>query len=678
MRRLINLRKCLPCMLAVILLLLHPLTVKGESPYTTLTIDKNGWFINTQDGYVPSVVYDKFGEEQLKNPSDLYIWNDSKLYIADTGNARVLICDMAGNLISTVKGELKSPTGLFVDQKENLYVADPKLQKVMVYDKAGEFVKAYEKPVSPLFGKDNRYAPVKLAVNAAGGIYALSEGNGNGILSFSAEGDFYGYFGANYTYTSFTQILKRFAFTEEMKKSLQQNVPAAASNIEIDNNGLLYTVTQGTDKDGIKKFNMAGKNMLNGGYFDQLVTDIAVGNIENMYTVSKDGYIAEYTRDQALLFLFGGKDDGNNRTGLFTAPSAIDTDSQGRLYVLDSEQANITVFMQTEYAKTVHEALNLYQEGYYTESQQPWEKVLSKNSLFDYAQKGIGKAYYRLEDYGKALSAARLGGDYNGYSDAFWELRNTWIRNNVVMILEILLVLYVLRKLYKKTKNKVLFLQKFSEGIENLENRKFLKQMTYLKYIPKNPADAFYGIKFERKVSIWSSTIIYILFFVIYVINKYYSGFLFKNVIDGYYELGTDFLTVFGFFLLSMVCCNMICSIQDGEGSFQNIYNAYAYCLAPYIFLKPVCIILSHMLTFNEGFIIKFLNFFIFAGMAILITVMIKEIQAYSYKKTFKCILLTVFTMLLVLAAGFILMALINQVIDFVVSLVKEGYYRGR
>ncbi len=679
MRYLNNFRKCLPGILTAIALILYPSSAKGaEAPYTTLTIDKNGNLAHTQDGYIPSQVYDKFGEERLKNPSDLFIWKDSRMYIADTGNSRVLICDMEGNLIDTIKGDLNTPTGLYVDAQGTVYVADPKLQKIMVYDREGTLVKAYEKPVSPLFAQESRYAPSKLVVNGAGGVYALSEGNGNGILSFGAEGDFYGYFGANYTYTRLSQILKRLAFTEEMKKSLQKNVPAAASNIAIDGNGLIYTVTQGAGRDSLKKFNMAGKNILDTGYFEMLVTDVAVGNIENIYTISKEGYIAEYTRDNALLFLFGGRDDGNNRTGLFTAPSAIDADSTGRLYVLDSEMARVTVLQQTEYARTVHEALNLFQEGYYTESQGPWERVLSRDSLFDYAQRGIGKAYYRLEDYGGALTAARQGGDYTGYSDAFWELRNTWIRENVMAVLAGLLLLYLLRKAYKKHKNKVPLLAGFSQRLERVKGKKFSREMAYLKYMPKNPADAFYGIKFEGKVSILSSTLIYVLFFLLYVINKYYSGFLFKRIADGYYEIGTDFVTVFGFFLVSMICCNLICSIQDGEGSLKNLYCAYAYCLMPYLFVKPAVILLGHVLSLNERFIIQFLNFFIVAGMAVLVVVMIKEIQAYTYKKTFKCIFLTVFTMVLALAAGFILVALISQVTDFIVSIVKEGYYRGR
>jgi hypothetical protein len=665
--------------IVLIALFTQPATAyAADAPYTTLTIDKDGYFVNTQDGYTPFTVLDKFGEEKLKNPSDLFIAKDGKMYIADTGNKRVLVCDKSGNLLLTIEDELKSPTGLYVDEEGNIYVADPKLKKILVYSKQGVIIKTYETPVSPLFAANDRYAPSKLVVNSAGSIYSISEGNANGILSFSSEGDFYGYFGANNTSISFTQILRRLAFTEEMKNSLQQNVPAASLNLDIDGNGLIYTVTQGSSSDGLKKFNMAGKNMLSNGYVDDLVVDVAVGDIENIYTVSKQGYICEYTREQELLFMFGGKDDGNNRTGLFVSPTAIEVDTDGKLYVLDSELANITIFEQTEYAATVHEALYLFQEGFYVESHEPWQNVLRKNSLFDYAQRGIGKAFYRLEQYDLALESARFGGDYKGYSDAFWELRNTWIRDNIINIFFALIVLSIIWRVLKKIKDKAPGIKSITKGIRIIRNKKLMKELAFLNYMPKNPADAFYGIKFEGKVSIVSSTILYVLFFIIYVINKYYSGFLFKTVEDGFYEIGTDFIFVFGALALFLICNNLICSIKDGEGSFKNIYCSVAYCLMPYIILKPIVILLSHVLTYNESFIISFLNFFIIAAIAIFIIIMIKEIQAYTVKETFRCIFLTAFTMIILLAAGFILFALIKQVMDFIVSIFKEVYYRGK
>ncbi|MDF2586492.1 MAG: hypothetical protein K0S41_333 [Anaerocolumna sp.] len=665
--------------IVLIALFTHPATAyAADAPYTTLTIDKDGYFVNTQDGYTPLTVLDKFGEEKLKNPSDLFITKDGKMYIADTGNKRVLICDKKGNLLFTIEDELKGPTGLYVDEEGTIYVADPKLKKILVYSEQGVLIKTYETPVSPLFAPNDRYAPSKLVVNSAGSIYSISEGNANGILTFSSVGDFYGYFGANNTSISFTQILRRLAFTEEMKNSLQQNVPAASLNLDIDANGLIYTVTQGSLSDGLKKFNMAGKNMLSNGYVDDLVVDVAVGDIENIYTVSAQGFICEYTREQELLFMFGGKDDGNNRTGLFVSPTAIEVDNDGKLYILDSELANITVLEQTEYATTVHKALYLFQEGFYIESHEPWQEVLRKNSLFDYARRGIGKAFYRLEKYDLALESARLGGDYKGYSDAFWELRNTWIREHIINIFFGLILLSIIWRIVRKIKDKAPGIKSITRGIRVIRNKKLMKELAFLNYMPKNPADAFYGIKFEGKVSIVSSTILYVLFFIIYVINKYYSGFLFKTVEDGFYEIGTDFIFVFGLLALFLICNNLICSIKDGEGSFKNIYCSVAYCLMPYIMLKPIVILLSHVLTFNESFIISFFNFFIFAAIAIFIIIMIKEIQAYTVKETFRSIFLTAFTMIILLAAGFILFALIKQVMDFVVSIFKEVYYRGK
>lgn len=672
------LRRTIMMIMAIALFVPTSTVIASKAPYTTITIDKDGNYVNTQDGYIPHRVMDKFGEEKLKNPMDLFISSNGKLYIADTGNKRVIVCDENGEILHIITEGLKGPTGIYVNNEREIYVADPKSKKIIVYGEDGTLIKEYEEPVSPLFSEGSRYAPSKVVVNNADNIYAISEGNPNGILSFSKQGDFYGYFGANNTATSLTNILRRKLFQESMKSAFQSNIPAQANNVDIDKNGLIYTTTQGAGSSGIKKFNMTGSNMLSGGYVDNLVSDIAVGNIENIYTVTSQGYIYEYTREQEVLFVFGGRDDGKNRTGLFISPSAIDINSKNELFVLDSELGSITVFQPTEYAQMVHTALNLYQEGHYIESREPWENVLRKNGLFDYAHRGIGKAYYRLENYEEALNSSQLGGDYIGYSEAFWELRNDWIRENVGYFFLIIPILIIIKKLLVKGKDKIYGVRRITKLVRIIKNKSLSKELSYLKYMIKNPADSFYGIKFERKVSILSSTLIYLCIYGIYILNKYYSGFLFRTMEEGKYELGIDAIIVFGVIILGIICNNLICSIRDGEGSFRTIYCSFAYCFMPYIFLKPLVIILSQVLTYNEKFIISFLNFIIYAGVIIFIVLMIKEIQVYSYKETFYNIFLTLVTMLIVIAAGVILFALIKQVMDFIVSIFKEGYYRGQ
>lgn len=665
---------------AVFLCLLgRPMTACAQgAPYTSLTIDKDGYPVRTVDGYIPGAVWDKIGEEQLRKPSDLFISKDNEMYIADTGNGRILVCSLEGEYLREINQGLEAPAGVFVTEEGLVYVADTKAAKILVFDRNGEPVKEFGTPVSPLFGKSAQYAPSKLVVNRSGTIYALSEGNAEGILTISDYGDFYGYFGANQTYMSLGNRIRRAVFTEEQLKSMQKSVPPSACSIDMDDTGLIYTVTQGSEGDGLKKFNMAGNNMFGRIFADTLAMDVAVGSIDNIFVVSKQGYVYEYTRDGELLFWFGGMDDGNNRMGLFTTAQAIEADAGNRLYVLDSSRGDVTVFNPTEYADTVHQALALYQDGLYTESKAPWERVLAQNGLFDYAYRGIAQAQYKLEDYAGAMEAARLGGEGSTYSSAFWQIRNRWLRENIVTVFWIVLGVAVLIKVWRRWGDRIPGIRQVKGGIRALAGTRGVREISFLKYVVKNPADAFYGIKHEGKVSVATATVVYLLFFLLFLAGKYGSGFLFKAVPDGQYDLGGDLVRTLGVMLLFVVCSHMICSIRDGEATLKQNYCAFIYCFMPYLFLKPAALALSHVLTYNESFLISMLNFIMVAGTGILIYFCIKEIQCYTYRETFVSIFLTLFTMLIVAAAGFILFALMRQVGDFLIGIYKEVYYRGR
>ncbi|AUS95391.1 hypothetical protein CDQ84_15110 [Clostridium thermosuccinogenes] len=649
----------------------------ASAPYTTLTEDYRGRLVSSQDGYLPLNTITKVGDYEFNKALDIFIDDDDILYIADTGNGRIIVSTLEGELISVIgEGILTAPSGIFVDREGNIYAADPRKEKVFVFSPDGELIREYTKPEGSLYGKNNRFVPQKLVVDAAGSLYVISEGNTNGIAQLSKQGEFLGYFGANYTPLFIHEIIRRLTFTKEQREQLKLNVPPSPKNLTIDDRGLVYTVTQGAGTKGLKKFNMAGINMLDDTLPDENITDVAIGQIENIFVVSTEGYIYEYSREGDLLFLFGGRDDGKNRSGLFVSAAAIDVDKSGHLYVLDTESNKIQIFEKTEYASIVHEALNLYQEGYYIESKDPWEEVLRQNSLFDYAYRGIGQAHYKLENYEQSLAAFRLGGDKAGYSSSFWEVRNIFLKNNMLKIFLFLVLIWLVVKTVRLLNSMFGLLVPVQKAIASFREVSVVRELRFVYYVPKNPADAYYGIKREGKVSILSSTILYIIFFVIYLADKYFSGFLFKKVAEGHYELATDIASVFGVIGLFIICNNLISSIRDGEGKLRDIYCSLAYSIMPYIFLKPVAIVLSHVLTYNEAFIINLINIVIYASIAVLIIVMIKEIQNYSLRETFKNIALTLFTMLIFVISAVVIVALVNQVVDFILSIAKEVNYR--
>lgn len=122
----------------------------------------------------------------------------------------------------------------------------------------------------------------------------------------------------------------------------------------------------------------------------------------------------------------------------------------------------------------------------------------------------------------------------------------------------------------------------------------------------------------------------------------------------------------------------MVATINDGEGSFKNIYVAVAYSLLPYIIITPLNIGLSYVLTLNEAFIINVLSIAAVVWSAVLVFIGIMHIHNYSFKQTVKNVVLTVLFMILALVVIAIIYLVWNKVFDFISSLISEVSYRAK
>lgn len=424
--------------------------VEASTPYTTYTVDGYGQYIETQTAYLPARSIRLIDDLSFSGASDLIITDDNTMFIADTGNKRIIVSDLEGNLIRTIgEGILSSPTGIFVTEDKTLYVADEVNERVYVFNETGELLIEYGKPDHPLFGDTATFKPQKVAVDKRGSIYVISKGNSNGIIQLSQanNGEFLGYFGVNDARIDLMGMFRDLIFTEEQKAQLKSTEPVTTNNLTIDSKGLIYTITQGEGPKTLKKLNMAGTDMLGGTPYDDYPGDVIVGPIGNIFVTSTNGYIYEYTSEGELLFVFGGRDNGDQRVGLFKTVSSISMDNNQWLYVLDQEKNEIQIFEPTEFANLVHKALVLYEEGHYLESKEPWLEVIEMNSLFDFAKVGLGEALFKEEAYDEAQIAFKQGLDLTGYSDSYWEIRNVWLKTNLVNIFLVVVAAYIVFKL---------------------------------------------------------------------------------------------------------------------------------------------------------------------------------------------------------------------------------------
>ena len=658
------------------LVMMAGMTASAETPYKTYTVDGYGYVLETQSAYNPLAAITKVGETAFVSPMDMAIGKDGNLYIADAGAHVILICSRDGEQVGSIgEGVLQTPTGVYVTEDGTVYVADKDAKKVFVFDAQGNVMAEYGKPDSPIYGNSMDFKPTKVVANKTGTMYIICEGNMNGIVQLSPVegGSFLGYFGTNYTSLSPFQMIQRVILTDAQRAQMLSNIPSTPTNLHIDDTGLIYTVTQGDKETSLKKLNIAGKNLLDSDpYYADLPAAVTTGNYNNILVADSDGYIYEYNEDGELLFMFGGRDDGRQRVGLCNKVEAIAVDEDDRIYLLDSDKKQIHIFEPTEFTNLLHESLYLFSKGQYTQSKEPLSKVLQMNSMFDYANQAMGHAYLQEENYEQALKYFRLAKSFEGYSDAFWEVRNIWIRNYLVAaVLAITAVVVLIRG------GKSLYRKKYANRPTTQTGEHILLgQLRYSLYFMRHPMDGCYGVKKEGKNSWWCANILLGTFILLSILEKYCSGFLVKTVREGRYDLITDIGKVLVIFIGLTACNYLVVTIHEGEGFFKDLYCAYAYCLTPYIVIKPFVILLSNVLTYNEVFLISFANIIVWTWVVILILLTLKEINNFTVGETAKALAITAFTVLILTLLVCIIYVLFSQVIDFVITVVREVVYR--
>ena len=223
-----NLKKLL-CLTAAVLLLAGALVVPtgASSAYQTYTYSIGGTALYSPDAYTATkaVGASEMGLEsllpedaaadstlgKLNNPSDLVTDKAKNVYIADTGNNRILVLDRYYKLkrvINTftnsegVPDALAAPQGVFVSEPNKTYperliwVCDTANYRIVVFNEQGEFQRIIEEPESTLFDRSSVYKPIAIAVDEYNRLYVVSSTTYQGIIVMTDDGTFTGFIGA--------------------------------------------------------------------------------------------------------------------------------------------------------------------------------------------------------------------------------------------------------------------------------------------------------------------------------------------------------------------------------------------------------------------------------------------------------------------------------------------------
>ena len=643
----------------------------GNATAYTYTVSSDGSWMRTQDAYLPGEIL--FQDSPLNGPEDLFV-KGNQLYVANTVSGNVVCRDLhKGDVKIFGSGILNMPTGVFVNDRQELYVADAGFNKVFVFNQDGVVIKEYERPDEITFGKDAGFKPKKVAADKNGIVSIISNGSFDGIIQLNDAGEFLGYFGYNTVPMTMLEIIQDRFFTEAQKEQLFNKIPLTFYNIAQDSWGMNYSITQGIENNAVKKHNISGSNIIKQPMKDEKnFTDITIGPDGQIFTITETGLIFEYDNSGNLLFTFGGRAISSERSGLITVASGIAADDQCNLYVLDKERGLVHSFSPTSFAMQLHSAIDNYQNGDYEKSRDELQALLMLTGNVSIIYSYLGKNELQLRNYSNAAIYFKNAGDRNGYSEAFWEIRNQNINTFLPWIFAAVAGLVLLNFTYRKCKKRYPALQHTLPFAGNLKNG----SLFYGFFILRHPFDGYYEVKTGRKGHVGTATLLYILAFFAFAFGFLGRGFAYsRNSIDN-----TSPLYVLMLFSLPVVlfilCSYMVTEIHDGKGRFKTIYIAMAYALTPMICFLPIVTILTHVFTLNESFFIFFSMVFIYCWTAVLVILAIREIHEYEFHQVFWNIILTFFMMIIVIFVCSIIGMFWDKVIDIVASVGREVTYR--
>ena len=707
------------CLLFVFVMILS-IPVGAAQAYQTYTYSIDGKALYSPDAYTPQKNVDKVSmnlaaEDSMKDPEDIVVDKDQNVYVADTGNNRILCLDRYYNLRFVIQDfengwgapdALHAPKGLFVTD-EHIYVCDTNAARILRFNiEDGSFHSIIERPQSELFGDNANYFPVAMAVDQYGRMFVISSQTNEGVIVMTQKGEFTGFIGAQKSVISvWDQIWRRFQ-SEEQRKLSTAVISYPYNNVDINERGFIYATIYEPDlvssmasaitsksKLGTyapcKLLNPAGDEIMRRNGFwppageidfkNQYVTedknqpsrieDVACGPEQTwtiVDTTRKKVYTYDY--DGNLLFAFG--DEGDQLGNILNGVGAIAYQGDKLLILEGGSDPKIVVYNRTEYGDVLISALRYQNERQYDKAIDTWKEILMRNSNYDAAYIGIGNSLARSGAYEESLEYYKSAYDTENYSIAYKEIRKEWMSKFFLLIPVVIVVFAVAISKFFKYAAKVNKRAAVAGG-----KRTFKEELLYVFHVMFHPFDGFWDLKHEKRGSVRAA----LVFMALAVVAMFYRSVGAGYVLNPQGEYTTIFMQLMVVVIpaLLFVTANWcLTTLFEGEGSFRDIFVAIGYSLLP----LPLTIIpttfFSNYIVMEEADILSLIVAigFIWAGFLIFFGTMVTH--DYTMSKNIATVLGTIVGMAFIMFLAILFTSLVMDIVTFVTNYVSEIVYR--
>ena len=453
---------------------------EASQPYTSYNYDYWENIVFTPEPYFSeeTVTGQELGIGGFATPNDFCVAPNGDLYIADTGNNRIVVINGKTKKISKIidgferageKDFFNTPYGVCVSENEKIYIADKENKRIVVLDLDGSFIEIIDNPVSDVLTDDFVFKPLKITVDYADRVYCIAQNMFEGIMVFETNGEFSGFFGTINVSLSFAEKFWKKIATKEERKNQTLYIATEFTGIDVDSGGFIYaTNIDEVGKQGVRRLNPSGQDVIKKGWNENLNGDLQIGGATEFAGPSqitdvvyrdmgiyslldrKRGRIFTYDHEGNLLYVFGGL---GKQEGTFVTPVAIEQWGES-LIILDATRAEIYVFEPTEYGRLINEAVGLRFDGDEELAVPLWKRVIALDEYNELANTGIGKAYLSAGENELAMEYLLRGMNRSYYSIAFKRYRNAFLKDQLGLILTLLFIFIIGIKIFGVVRRK--------------------------------------------------------------------------------------------------------------------------------------------------------------------------------------------------------------------------------
>ena len=583
--------------------------------------------------------------------------------------------------------------GVFVTKDGTLLICDTANQRLLIIDGDGVLQRVITRPEGIEIPSNLNFTPTRVIMDDKGYIFlSIGEAGYHGLLVYDENFVFKGFHGAYKASASIMENLTGFItdlfMTNEKAENQQNTVGTGFLDIALDPEGLLYALSSPKSNTGqIKRMGLNGNQTLNfkSGFTTQSGdllnfveqpmsyyskgTNFAVNANLNSLAVDPQGFIYAldsirgrvyvYDEECRVMSAFSLGFSEGDQVGTFITPCALAV-SDNKLFVADSELRNITVFELTEYGALYKTADTYTINGEYDKAMPYWEQVLQLDSNNQRAYEGMAKYHLAHDEYEQAMYYAEQGNDQQTYSLAYTEVQKIWFSHNFWWVfLLCLVVVGAIVAVLIISKKRQLF------EIKNLKLRTALTAAFH-------PFESFQALHSKNATSIILALVFVLVFYLMRVSQDLFGGFMYVIVDEANYNsLFTLFGSV-GLLLLWTVTNWGICMLNDGKGSFKEVFCMSAYSMMPMIAYSLIFIVGSHFVPATGTGDFAIINTLLTLYMVLLLLIGMTVVHEYTFFKSMGMAIVTVLCMALAIFVLCSVVLLSQQFIMFIVSIVNE------